>query len=156
MLSGSADPHGMAVQRDVRYGIVLVLAVIVALVAIFWKPSVTYTATIYREPDYVQEPYYTQATATCGSLWNAATGGLTNVPPPQYPPPSSESTAQYLALLTGYDSAKNEHAACNSKREDLGLILGAAVIVGVGSEVLRRRKPSKDEHSEPPAYVTSA
>jgi hypothetical protein len=146
----------MAGQRDLRYRIVLVLAVIVALVAIFWKPSVTYTAAIYREPDYVQEPYLIQASASCGSLWDAATGKITHVPPPQYPPPSSESTSQYLALLTTYDDSKAAVGACDSRRVDLGLIFGAAVVVGVGSEVLRRRKSSGEGPSERPAHAISA
>ena len=90
-------------------------AVVVGLLALFWKPSVTYLASVYREPNYVQEPYYIQSTANCGSLWQAATGGLSKFTAPQNPPPAGESEDQYLALYTGYADSVHAHAVCGSQ-----------------------------------------
>jgi hypothetical protein len=132
-------------NQYLKYWLVTGAAIVVCIVVLFWKPSATYTASIYREPDYVQQPYFLQASGNCGSLWAAATGGLAKDPAPQYPPPATESPAQYLALLTGYVNTQKEHGVCGPQRENLGLVLGGAVAVAVVSEVLRRRMRTADD-----------
>lgn len=81
---------------------------------------------------------------TYGSLWTAATGGLAKSVPPQNSPPAGESDAQYLNLFSVYVDTMRGQAACNPKRENLGLILGAAVVVGMSAEVLRRCRMAAD------------
>jgi hypothetical protein len=136
----------MSNDGGLKYWVVTGVAIVVCLVVIFWKPSTEYTAAIYREPNYVQEPYFQPENANCGSVWSAATGDLENIPAPQYPPPPSESAAQYLGLLTTYQSSLNEHSACSPKRQNFELILGVSIFVGITSQVLRRRKRSENEH----------